>query len=212
MSGDVHVRFSESVGVRLPRATHLVIGFQHRWEAEQCLAQLCERLRKFNLQLHPDKTRLIEFGRFASKDRKGRGEGKPETFDFLGFTHICGKPRKGGGFIVLRHTMRKRFVRKVREIKADLYRRRHQPIAEIGQWLRSVVRGHNQYYAVPHNIRKISAFRYRIVRAWLRALRRRGQKDRTSWNRVGRLAQRWLPTPRIQHPYPAQRLGVWNPR
>jgi len=193
-------------------ADDFVIGFQHRREAEQCLAQMRQRFRKFNLELHPDKTRLIEFGRFAAKDRKGRGEGKPETFDFLGFTHICGKTRKGNRFVVLRHTMRKRLTKKVHEIKTELYRRRHRPIPEIGRWLRSVVTGHYRYYGVPHNSRKIATFRYRIVRAWLRALRRRGQKDRTTWDRINRLAQRWLPIPRIQHPYPAQRLGVWNPR
>ena len=193
-------------------ADDFVIGFQHRRDAEQCLAEMRQRLGKFHLELHPDKTRLIEFGRFTTKDRKGRGQGKPETFDFLGFTHICGKTRKDGRFVVLRHTMRKRLAGKVREIKAELHRRRHQPIAEIGRWLRSVVTGHYRYYAVPHNSRKIATFRYRIVRAWLRALRRRGQKDRTSWDRISRLAAHWLPIPRIQHPYPAQRLGVWNPR
>jgi len=193
-------------------ADDFVIGFQHRWEAEQCLAEMRERLGKFHLELHPDKTRLIEFGRFAADGRKRRGKGKPETFDFLGFTHICGKTRKDGRFVVLRHTMRKRLTKKVREIKAELHRRRHQPIAEIGRWLRSVVMGHYRYYAVPHNSRKIAVFRDRIVRAWLRALRRRGQKDRTTWDRISRLAAHWLPIPRIQHPYPAQRLGVWNPR
>ena len=193
-------------------ADDFVIGFQHRWETEQCLAEMRERLGKFHLELHPDKTRLIEFGRFAADGRKRRGKGKPETFDFLGFTHICGKTRKDGRFVVLRHTMRKRLTKKVREIKAELHRRRHQPIAEIGRWLRSVVMGHYRYYAVPHNSRKIAVFRDRIVRAWLRALRRRGQKDRTTWDRISRLAAHWLPIPRIQHPYPAQRLGVWNPR
>ena len=108
--------------------------------------------------------------------------------------------------------MRKRLTKKVHEIKTELYRRRHQPIPEIGRWLRSVVTGHYRYYGVPHNSRKIATFRYRIVRAWLRALRRRGQKDRTTWDRISRLVGRWLPIPRIQHPYPAQRLGVWNPR
>ena len=193
-------------------ADDFVVGFQHRRDAEQCLAQMRERFGKFHLELHPDKTRLIEFGRFASKDRGRRGGGKPETFDFLGFTHICGKTRKDGRFVVLRHTMRKRLAKKAREIKAELYRRRHEPTAEVGRWLRSVVVGHYGYYGVPHNSRRLATFRYRIVRAWLRALRRRGQKDRTSWDRIACLADRWLPVPRILHPYPAQRLGVWHPR
>ncbi len=193
-------------------ADDFVIGFQHKWEAQQCLADLRERFGKFNLELHPQKTRLMEFGRFAAKDRKRRGDGKPETFDFLGFTHICGKARKTGWFFVFRRTMRKRLHRKVREIKDELYRRRHEPIEVIGRWLEKVLSGHYRYYGVPHNYRRLSAFRYYIVRAWQRALRRRSQKDRSSWARMGRLAELWLPTPKIQHPYPAQRLGVWNPR
>jgi group II intron reverse transcriptase/maturase len=189
-------------------ADDFVIGFQHRADAQQCLADLRERLAKFRLELHPDKTRLIEFGRFAAERRKRRGEGKPETFDFLGFTHICGKTRKGGRFTILRHTMRKRLQRKVKEIRQELHRRRHESIPVIGQWLRSVLVGHYLYYGVPNNSRRLSAFRYYIVRAWRRALRRRSEKDRTTWARMDRLAQRWLPVPRIQHPYPAQRLGV----
>jgi group II intron reverse transcriptase/maturase len=193
-------------------ADDFVIGFQHEREAKQCLAEMRERFGKFKLELHPDKTRLIEFGRFAASGRKRRGGGKPETFDFLGFTHICGKARKTGWFFVFRRTMRKRLQRKVREIKDELYKRRHLPIQEVGRWLRSVLTGHYRYYGVPHNSRRLSAFRYYILRAWRRALRRRSQKDRSSWARMDRLAKRWLPSPRIQHPYPAERLGVWNPR
>jgi group II intron reverse transcriptase/maturase len=189
-------------------ADDFVIGFQHRETAEQCLAELRERFKKFKLELHPDKTRLIEFGRFAADRRKRRGDGKPETFDFLGFTHICGKSRKGGRFTIRRHTMRKRLHRKVREVREELYRRRHEPTAVIGQWLRTILVGHYRYYGVPHNSGRLSAFRYYIVRAWQRALRRRSQKDRTIWVRMDRLADRWLPVPRIQHPYPAQRLCV----
>jgi len=193
-------------------ADDFVIGFQHEWAAKQCLAELRERFGKFNLELHPEKTRLIEFGRFAASNRERRGAGKPETFDFLGFTHICGKARKTGWFFVFRRTMRKRLQRKVREIKDELYKRRHQPVAQIGRWLGSVLTGHYRYYGVPHNIRRLSAFRHYVLRAWRRALRRRSQKDRSSWARMEHLAERWLPTPRIQHPYPAERLGVWNPR
>lgn len=189
-------------------ADDFVIGFQYRADAEQCLAELRERLAKFNLELHPDKTRLIEFGRFAAERRKHRGEGKPETFEFLGFTHICGKTRKGGRFTILRHTVPKRLQRKVKEIKQELHRRRHESIPVIGQWLRTVLVGHYRYYGVPHNGRRLSAFRYYIVRAWRRVLRRRSEKDRTTWARMNRLAERWLPVPRIQHPFPAQRLGV----
>jgi len=189
-------------------ADDFVIGFQHREAAEQCLAELRERFKKFNLELHPDKTRLIEFGRYAADRRKRRGQGKPETFDFLGFTHICGKTRKGGRFTILRHTMRKRLHRKVREVREELYRRRHEPTAVIGPWLWTILVGHYRYYGVPHNGHRLSAFRYYIVRAWQRALRRRSQKDHTIWTRMDRLARRWLPVPRIQHPFPAQRLCV----
>jgi len=189
-------------------ADDFVIGFQHRQDAEQCLAELRERFAKFNLALHPDKTRLIEFGRFAADRRKRRGDGKPETFDFLGFTHICGKTRKGGRFTILRHTMRKRLHRKAHEVREELYRRRHEPTAVIGQWLRTILVGHYRYFGVPNNGQRLSAFRYYIVRAWQRALRRRSQKDRTMWERMDRLARRWLPAPRIQHPFPAQRLCV----
>ncbi len=193
-------------------ADDFVIGFQHKREARQCLADLRERFGKFNLELHPEKTRLMEFGRFAAGNRKRRGDGKPETFEFLGFTHICGKARKTGWFFVFRRTMRKRLQRKVREIKEELHRRRHEPVEAIGRWLQTVLSGHYRYYGVPHNYRRLSAFRYFVLRAWQRALRRRSQKDRSSWARMDRLAELWLPTPKIQHPYPAKRLGVWNPR
>ena len=185
-----------------------VIGFQHREEAEQCLAELRERFGKFNLDLHPDKTRLIEFGRFAAANRKRRGDGKPDTFDFLGFTHICGKTRKAGWFTVLRHTMRKRLKRKVQEVREKLYERRHDPIPAVGRWLHSVLTGHYRYFGVPHNSRRLAAFRYYIMRAWQFVLRRRGQKDRTTWARMNRLAKRWLPLPRIHHLYPTERLSV----
>ncbi len=189
-------------------ADDFVIGFQYEWAARQCLAEMRERFGKFHLELHPDKTRLIEFGRFSATNRKRRGAGKPETFDFLGFTHICGKTRKSGRFVVWRHTMRKRLRAKVREIKEGLQRRRHWPIPEVGRWLRAVLQGHYRYFGVPHNYRRLGSFRYQVQRAWLRALRRRSQKDRTSWERLACLAKRWLPVPRILQPYPAERLGV----
>ena len=188
-------------------ADDLVVGFEHREEAERFLAELRERFAKFSLTLHPDKTRLIEFGRHADKRSAGRGGGKPETFDFLGFTHICGRSRKGG-FQVRRQTMRKRMQRKLHEVRTELWRRMHDPVPEQGAWLHSVVRGHCQYYGVPLNSHKLRAFRWAVLRHWYRALRRRGQKHRLNWARMGRLAARWLPRPRICHPWPSVRLDA----
>jgi group II intron reverse transcriptase/maturase len=191
-------------------ADDIILGFQQRSDAERCLAELRERFRKFNLELHPDKTRLIEFGRFAADNRKGRGGnggGKPETFDFLGFTHICDKTRDGR-FIVLRQTMRKRMRAKLKELKLELRRRLHDPVPEVGRWLGAVVRGHFRYYGVPRNGPALTLFRYQVVGLWLRTLRRRSQKHRVTWARMWRLVQRWLPSPRIYHPYPEQRLCV----
>jgi len=190
-------------------ADDIILGFQHRSEAEQCLAELRERFRKFGLELHPDKTRLIEFGRHAADNhkRRGGGRGKPETFQFLGFTHICDRTRTGK-FIVLRQTERKRMRAKLREIQLELRRRLHHPVPEVGQWLNAVVRGHFQYYGVPRNGPALTLFRNRVVVLWLRALRRRSQKHRATWVRMRRLGNRWLPYARIHHPYPEQRLRV----
>jgi group II intron reverse transcriptase/maturase len=184
-----------------------VMGFQLREDAERFRAALQARLRRFNLELHPEKTQLIEFGRFAAERREARGLGKPETFNFLGFTHICGKTRKGG-FKVLRQTMRTRLRDKVREVKTELRRRLHHPVPEVGRWLGSVVRGHGQYYGVPGNLHALNTFRYRVVRLWHWSLRRRSQRSRTTWARMQRLTQRWIPSVRISHPYPEQRLVV----
>lgn len=190
-------------------ADDFVLGFQHRAEAEQFQRDLTERLQKFHLELHADKTRLIEFGRFAATNRERRGEGKPETFTFLGFLHICGKTRKGW-FTVLRQTMRKRLRAKLKAIKVELKRRWHDPIPEQGKWLRSVVLGHFRYYGVPRNGPALCEFRYHVVGLWKRALERRSQKARILWEplRVYRLARTWLPYPHIYHPYPSQRLHV----
>ena len=193
-------------------ADDTVVGFQHRTDADRFLRDLRERLAKFALELHPDKTRLIEFGRFAVKDRSRRGLGKPETFDFLGFTHICGVTRSGGWFRLLRHTMRKRLQAKLLDIKETLRRNRHKPIAEQGRWLAQVVRGYLAYHAVPSNSRAITAFRRFVTRIWLRSLRRRSQKHRLTWVRMNRIAKRWLPPARITHPYPEQRFAVNHPR
>jgi group II intron reverse transcriptase/maturase len=188
-------------------ADDVVVGLQHRQEAEQFLSELRERLARFGLELHADKTRLIEFGRFAWRDRERRGEGKPETFNFLGFTHSCGKTRNGG-FTVLRQTMRKRFQAKLKEVKQELRRRMHRPIPAQGAYLCAVVRGHIQYYGVPLNGVALSAFRTAIARLWFRTLRRRSQQHRLPWQRMQRLVDRWLPAARICHPYPLVRFAV----
>jgi RNA-directed DNA polymerase len=188
-------------------ADDFVVGFEHRVEAERFLTELRERFAEFGLELHPDKTRLIEFGRFADRDRRGHGRGKPETFDFLGFTHSCTKTR-GGKFTVLRQTMRKRWQAKLVDVTAELRRRLHDPVPEQGAYLRSVVMGHFRYYGVPMNGPTLGAFRYAIGRIWCRVLRRRSQRHRVNWNRMRRLISRWLPPARICHPYPLVRLGV----
>lgn len=183
-----------------------VVGFEHRQEAEQFLAELRDRFAAFGLALHPEKTRLIEFGRFAARNRRRRGEGKPETFDFLGFTHSCSKTRKGG-FTVRRHTMRKRFRAKLKVVKAELWRRMHWPVPEQGAYIRAVVRGHMHYYGVPGNARGIRAFRWQVARLWWRTLSRRSQR-RLSWTRVRRYLGRWLPAVHICHPWPLERFAV----
>lgn len=184
-----------------------VVGFEHREEAEGFYEALVERFKEFGLELHSGKTRILEFGRFAATNRRRRGQGKPETFDFLGFTHICGKTRKGK-FTVWRHTIGKRMRAKLREIKEELRRRLHWPIPVVGKWLRTVILGHFRYYGVPGNSRKLASFRYHITCLWLKSLRRRSQKHRTNWDRMNRLAARWLPLPRICHAYPDLSLYV----
>lgn len=182
-------------------ADDFVVGFQYKWEAERYLAELRERFQKFKLELHPEKTRLIEFGRFASDDRKRRGEGKPETFNFLGFTHSCGRTRKGK-FTVYRRTMKKRLRSKLKAVKAELKRRMHDAIPRVGQWLGAVVRGHYQYYGVPWNSDALYQFQGQVTLAWYRMLRRRSQKHRMTWERMRTLIQRWIPSPRICRSYP----------
>ena len=188
-------------------ADDIVVGFQSRIDAELFHGELMERLLGFNLELHADKTRLIEFGRFAAEDRKARGDGKPETFNFLGFTHVCGKTRKGK-FTVLRQTMRKKMQRKLAELKQELRKRMHRSIIEVGKWLRIVLLGHYRYYGVPGNFRLLDAFRHHLRNHWRNTLRRRSQRNRITWARVDRIATRWFPPPRIYHPYPEDRLRV----
>ena len=184
-----------------------IVGFQYQDEAERFWVELRERFHRFNLELHPEKTRLIEFGRFAVERRQRRGEGKPETFDFLGFTHMCGKTRKGK-FTVRRKTVVSRLRRKLHEVKQTLRKRMCLPIPSQGTWLRAVLLGHYRYFAVPRNSSLLRVFREGILRSWCRTLRRRSQRHRITWKRMYKLAWQWLPQPRILHPYPAQRLCV----
>jgi group II intron reverse transcriptase/maturase len=186
-------------------ADDFIVGFEHRSDAEQFLEDLRERLAKFALELHADKTRLLEFGRHADRNRRARGLGRPETFDFLGFTHMCAKTEKGR-FMLKRTTISKRMRTKLREVKTELMRRRHRPVPEQGHWLASVVRGHLAYYAVPGNIDAVAAFRTQAMRHWYRALRRRSQRSRLDWKRMDRLSTRWLPLARKKHPWPEDRF------
>jgi RNA-directed DNA polymerase len=188
-------------------ADDFVAGFEHRSDAEQFVADLRERFSKFSLELHPDKTRLIEFGRNAARDRAARGDGKPETFDFLGFTHMCGK-NKSGGFWLRRKTVTKRMRAKLAEVRDQIKRRRHLPIPEQGKWLGSVVRGHLAYYAVPGNTDSVQAFRAEVTRHWFQALRRRSQRTRVNWKRMSSYEKRWLPPARPMHPFPIVRFNV----
>jgi RNA-directed DNA polymerase len=188
-------------------ADDYIVGFEHHRDAQRFLADLRGRFAKFALELHADKTRLIEFGRFAAERRKARGVGKPETFQFLGFTHICAKERSGR-FTLKRVTDPKRMRAKLRQVKDELARRRHQPIPEQGRWLASVVRGHCVYYAVPGNSVAVRAFRTQATRHWCAELRRRGQRHRLDWKRMNRIATRWLPPAHISHPFPAVRFDA----
>src|ERR1700726_3723728 len=189
-------------------ADDLVVGFRDKADADQFRAELTERMRKFNLELHPEKTRLLEFGPYAIDQREWRGEGKPETFNFLGFTHICVKKRSTGRFTVLRQTIRKRLQAKLNEVKAELQRRMHDPIPEQGKWLQAVVRGHLRYYGVPINTPALRLFRFQVGGLWRRALMRRSQNGHILWDRMRRLIARWLPPPTVCHPYPLRRMGV----
>jgi len=189
-------------------ADDIVVGFRDRADADQFRAELTERMKRFHLELHPEKTRLLEFGPFAITNRQRRGEGKPETFNFLGFTHICVKKRSNGMYTVLRQTIRKRLQAKLHEVKAELQRRQHDPIPEVGRWLHSVVNGHFRYYGVPMNQLALHAFRFQVSWHWYRTLSRRSQKGRLPLDRLRRLVDRWLPPVRPYHPYPLQRMGV----
>lgn len=189
-------------------ADDFVVGFEHREDAERFWTELRDRLATFGLELHAEKTRLIEFGRHAARDRAARGLGKPETFQFLGFTHICAKTRKSGRFKLKRITDSRRMRAKLLAVKREMWKRMHHSVPEQGRWLARVLAGHYNYYAVPDNIEALSAFRYQIIRHWLKSLRRRSQKHRMAWTRMDRLAAQWLPLPRILHPWPEQRFAA----
>jgi RNA-directed DNA polymerase len=192
-------------------ADDFIAGFEHKEDADRFLDELRGRFAEFGLELHPDKTRLIEFGRHAARDRSERGEGKPETFDFLGFTHICARSRNGR-FWIRRITISKRLRAKLAEVRTQLRQRMHQPLPEQGRWLATVVAGHTRYYGVPGNSKAIRAFREQVTRHWRTTLRRRSQKGRVNWERMNRIARRWLPPARITHPYPEKRFTATHPR
>jgi len=193
-------------------ADDFAMGFQHRHEAERFLKDLKDRMEKFGLSLHPDKTRLIEFGRFAEQNRRRREGCKPETFDFLGFTHTCARRRRDKGFTVQRRTAAKRLRARLQALGIALKARSHQPIPQQGIWLRQVVQGYLNYHAVPGNMSAIGTFTRESERLWLRALRLRGQRRRMTWARLGRIARRWVPRPKILHPYPDTRFHARHPR
>jgi RNA-directed DNA polymerase len=188
-------------------ADDYVAGFEHREDAERFLAELRGRFAGFGLELQPDKTRLIEFGRFAARNRRARGDRKPDTFEFLGFTHICATSRRGR-FKLKRTTSKKKVRAKLKAVKAEMRKRMHHPIPDQGRWLASVLQGHYNYYAVPDNSEALRGFRQAVIRLWRQALGRRSQKGRITWKRQGRLAARWLPRPRILHPWPDARFDA----
>jgi nucleoid DNA-binding protein len=188
-------------------ADDYVAGFEHREDAERFLAALRDRFAQFGLELHSDKTRLIEFGRFAARDRERRGDRKPETFEFLGLTHICAKTRNGR-FKLKRVTSKKKMRAKLKTVKTEMMRRRHLPIPDQGRWLASVLSGHYRYYAVPDNSHALRAFRDRVIGHWRQALSRRSQKAHVTWEQINRYARLWLPQPRILHPWPDTRFDA----
>lgn len=203
LSGDVVV---------IRYADDTVLGFQHKYEAEKCLAALRERLGKFGLLLHPEKTRLIEFGRFAISNRRKRGERKPETFDFLGFTHICAITRIKKQFHVKRITSNKRMRSSLAKVKIELRSRIHENPNETGKWIRRVILGYYQYHAIPGNWAALSTFCREIVRTWLKNLRRRGQKRRINWRKFSKLVKKHVPDPKLCHPHPNDRFYAKHPK
>jgi RNA-directed DNA polymerase len=204
-------RYARGQVIIVRYADDIVMGFEHEGEARRFVADMRQRMEKFALSLHPEKTRLIEFGRYAAERRARRGLGKPETFNFLGFTHICGRSRQGV-FQLKRQTRRDRMRARLRAIKEELQRRMHEPIPLQGKWLRQVVRGYFAYHAVPTNGKSMSTFRHYVTDLWRRALQRRSQRDRSTWQRIAQLAAEFLPPVRILHPWPSERFAVKYPR
>jgi len=198
----------EVIAVRY--ADDSTLGFQNKGTAERFLKEMRERLAKFGLTLHPDKTRLIEFGRFAEENRRARGQGRPETFDFLGFTHCCGKDRQGR-FQVIRLTVKKRMRATLAALRETLLRRRNEPVPEVGAWLNRVVEGYFRYYAVPTNLKRLASFRAEVCRTWRHALRRRSQRTRMNWERFNRTVNHYVPRVRVLHPYPDGRFKASHP-
>jgi len=192
-------------------ADDLVAGFQHQADAERFLKEFQQRLAKFGLEIHPEKTRMIEFGRSAQANRERRGEGKAETFTFLGFTHYCGTNSKGY-FVVWRRTAAKRMRAKLQGIKQELRRKMHEPVGVVGRWLKRVVEGYYRYHAVPGNLGAMGTFRYRLCKLWRQVLRRRSQRRQPGWDRLRPTFDRWIPRPRVLHPYPSVRFDVLHPR
>ena len=193
-------------------ADDVIVGFQYKYEAERLRAELGARLEKFGLTLHPEKTRLIEFGRLAAQNRKARGEGKPGTFDFLGFTHYNGVTAKNREPYIWRKTSRKKLRAKVQAVKQELRRQMHEPMEKTGRWLAKVIRGYDNYHAIPGNLPALRNFRRLILLYWLKMLRKRGQKHAMTWKKFFHIVKRWIPNPRIMHPYPNQRFYANRPK
>src|SRR4249920_1932038 len=205
------VELQDLNGLSFALTDDFIVGFEHEADARRFLDEMRERLQKFALSLHSEKTRLIEFGRLAAANRKRRGLGKPETFTFLGFTFICSKTRRGK-FQIKRKSRRDRMQAKLQAIKQELRRSMHQPIPQQGRWLQQVVTGYFNYHAVPTNSSTLTAFLFHVTNLWRRTLRWRSQKDGMTWERIKRLADHWLPKPRILHPWPERRFAVRHPR
>jgi hypothetical protein len=204
-------RLATGATILVRYADDIVCGFEHEQDARRFMLELRERLEGFALKLHAEKTRLIEFGRFAAADRGRRGLGKPQTFNFLGFTHICGRTR-AGAFQLKRKSRGDRMRAKLKAVSRELRRKMHEAVASQGQWLQRVYRGYCAFHAVPANLGSLKVFRLELLRRWQRVLQRRSQRNRTSWVCMKRLACQWLPRPRVLHPWPEQRFLVKHPR
>jgi RNA-directed DNA polymerase len=205
-----HKRKDKSCGevIIVRWADDFVMGFEHKSQAENFLVNLKERMLKFSLELHPEKTRILEFGPWAIKNRKRRKQSKPETFSFLGFTHIVGVKRSNRMYTVLRRTIQKKMRAKLKEVKQELRERMHHPVDDQGKWLKSIVEGHNRYYGVPTNQQAMMTFRFAISQMWWRILRRRGNRGKLSWKKMEPIVDLWLPQVKLHHPYPLRRMGV----